>query len=129
MERSLSLGSKRAEIKIKAELENLSTIADFIEKTMKEFGIPEHIFAVQTAVDEACSNVMLYGYPDGAGDITIDCEAENGVLTITIKDKGIPFDPGRVPPTRPGVGPGTPAYRRTGYIFPEDINGRGGLQL
>ena len=92
------MNSKRAELKVKAIIENLSFIGDFIEKTMKEFGITEHIYAVQTAVDEACSNVMLYGYPDETGDITIECEAEDGVLTITIKDKGIPFDPGRVPP-------------------------------
>ncbi|MFC1925409.1 ATP-binding protein [Chloroflexota bacterium] len=85
-------------MKVKAKLENLSAIADFLDETMEEFGIPEHTYAVKTAVDEACSNVMLYGYPEGEGDIDITCEVGNGVLTITIRDKGLSFDPDKVPP-------------------------------
>ena len=90
--------SKHFELKIDAKLENLSVVADFIASTMRKLGIPESVYGVQTAVDEACTNIMKHAYADAEGIITISCELEGADFVITIRDKGRPFDPSSVPP-------------------------------
>lgn len=90
--------SRRFEIKIDSNLENLSVIADFVAKTMRQLGIEEHIYEVQTAVDEACTNVIEYAYADREGVITISCELQGEDFVISIMDNGKPFDPTSVPP-------------------------------
>jgi len=80
-------------LKIDSRLENLAVIADFIATTMAQLGIEESIFEIQTAVDEACTNIMKYAYEEGKGIINISCELRDNDFVITIRDKGKPFDP------------------------------------
>ena len=86
------------ELEIDAELGNLSVIADSIATAMRQLGIEEGIFEVQTAVDEACTNIIQYAYRGKGGSIAICCEPQDDDLVITIKDRGKPFDPSSVPP-------------------------------
>ena len=90
--------SNQFELKIDSELENLSVIADFIATTMKQLGIEEGVNEVQTAVDEACTNIMKYAYSGGGGIITISCELQDNDFVTTIRDSGRPLDPSAVPP-------------------------------
>lgn len=48
-------------------------------------------------MEEACTNIIKYAYPSGTGKITISCELLDNSLVITIRDKGVPFDPASVP--------------------------------
>lgn len=64
---------------------------------MSQLGIETAVFEVQTAVDEACTNIMKYAYSEEGGIITITCELQVNDLVVTIKDKGKPFDPYSVP--------------------------------
>jgi serine/threonine-protein kinase RsbW len=51
-------------------------------------------YQVETAVDEACSNIIEHAYGgEDRGDIQIECISNPGKLTIIIKDQGKPFDP------------------------------------
>ncbi len=87
-----------AKLTVRADLGSLATIADFLA-TVLEGSADEVIFSVQLAVDEACSNTILYGYPDGeAGSITIACTVEDDLIRVTIIDDGIAFDPLTAPP-------------------------------
>jgi serine/threonine-protein kinase RsbW len=86
------------ELEIDGKLENLSVIADFIATAMRQIGAEESIFEVQTAVDEACTNIIQHGYSGKGGIITISCELQDDDLVVTIRDRGTPFDPGSVPP-------------------------------
>ncbi|MBA7656011.1 hypothetical protein ES703_63924 [subsurface metagenome] len=52
------MNSNQLELQIEAKPENLSVIADFIATTTRQFGTEQDMFEVQTAVDEACTNVM-----------------------------------------------------------------------
>ena len=89
-----------AELTVRAKLPALAAIADFLEETLAESG-DEMVFAVQLAVDEACSNTILYGYPAGeAGTITLTCSVDADAVLVTITDDGIPFDPLTAPPPR-----------------------------
>jgi anti-sigma regulatory factor (Ser/Thr protein kinase) len=87
------------ELKIEGILENLSLIGDFIGDTMRGFGLDEHkTFDVQLAVDEACTNIIEYGYANEGGMIDIACQRRGDEIIVVIKDRGKPFDPTSVQP-------------------------------
>lgn len=87
----------RFELEIESKLENLAVIADFIADSMREFGLADpKIFEIQMAVDEACTNIINYGYT--VGMINISCWRRDEDVIVVIKDRGKPFDPTSVPP-------------------------------
>jgi serine/threonine-protein kinase RsbW len=88
----------RFELEIEGKLENLSVIGDFIADSMRNFGLDaQKIFDVQMAVDEACTNIINYGYTAEVGMITISCRRRDEDVMVVIKDTGKPFDPTSVP--------------------------------
>jgi len=90
---------KRFELKVDSKLESLSIISDFITKVMERVGSEARsIFEVQMAVDEACTNIIQYAYPEQKGVIALICELVDDEFVVTIRDKGEPFDPCSVPP-------------------------------
>lgn len=79
---------------VPASKEQLSVISEFIEDLMTGSGFDlQKIFEVQLAVEEACTNVVLYAYPEGNGSISIDALVGEDRLELAIADSGIPFDP------------------------------------
>jgi len=91
----------RFELEIEGKLENLSRIGEFVGNSMSDFGLEDRkIFEVQLAVDEACSNIINYGYTEteDVGVITIICSTKENEVKIVISDAGKPFDPTSVPP-------------------------------
>lgn len=89
----------RFELKIEGKLENLAIIGDFITNAMSEFGLDgQKIFGVQLAVDEACTNIIEYGYANEVGMIDIACQRRGEEIVVVIKDEGKPFDPTSVQP-------------------------------
>ncbi|MBN2187698.1 MAG: ATP-binding protein [Dehalococcoidia bacterium] len=86
------------ELKVDSKLENLSVIADFVATVMMQLGIEKGVYEVQTAVDEACTNIMKYAYSGKEGVIAISCELQGNDFIITIVDSGKPFDPNMIPP-------------------------------
>jgi anti-sigma regulatory factor (Ser/Thr protein kinase) len=84
----------RFELEIDGELENLAMIGDFIADSMREFGLDDRkVFEVQMAVDEACTNIIKYGYAGKKGTIEISCLKRDEDVVVVIKDTGKPFDP------------------------------------
>jgi serine/threonine-protein kinase RsbW len=65
---------------------------------MRQFGMEEGVLEVQTAVDEACTNIIKYAYSNQGGSIGVSCQLQGNDFTVTITDRGKPFDPGTVPP-------------------------------
>jgi len=89
----------RTDLKIEGKLENLSHIGDFICDSMREFGLStRRILDVQMAVDEACTNIIEYGYANEVGTIDIACQRKGKEIVVVIRDKGKPFDPSSVQP-------------------------------
>jgi anti-sigma regulatory factor (Ser/Thr protein kinase) len=87
-----------AELIVRADLSALEAIADFLAEALAGCS-DKLVFAVQLAVDEACSNTILYGYPDGeAGTITVACTVDDETVRVTITDDGVAFDPLTAPP-------------------------------
>lgn len=84
---------------VPGDVTNLRVIADFITQTVREAKLEEQdVFAIQMAVDEACTNVIEHAYACAPGDIHLTCQVKSGECVITIRDYGHPFDPEAVPP-------------------------------
>jgi serine/threonine-protein kinase RsbW len=73
----------------------LSEVSSLIQKASESAGLDEKCtYQVETAVDEACSNIIEHAYGgEDLGDIQIECYPLPGELKIIIKDQGKPFDP------------------------------------
>ncbi|WP_321421050.1 ATP-binding protein [uncultured Methanobacterium sp.] len=84
-------------LQVKADLENLSIIADFTTESASKLGLNEKsAFQLQLAVDEAASNIILHGYTHRTGPIQLTICKENNNIIIMIEDRGEPFNPLKV---------------------------------
>ncbi len=79
--------------------QSLEPVSKFIIHQAKKAGFSENeIYAIQTAVDEACSNIIDHAYGgEDQGDIKITTHIIEEGLQIVIKDEGEPFEPDDVP--------------------------------
>ncbi|MBN2044733.1 MAG: ATP-binding protein [Anaerolineales bacterium] len=84
---------------------SLAEISDFIAENTKLAGFDEkETYAVQLAVDEACSNIIEHSYGEElAGEIECDCQSSETGITIVLKDSGKPFSPEDVPELEVGI--------------------------
>ena len=79
--------------------ESLSAIRDFVVDIARGVGFQDFdLYAVELAVDEACSNIIEHAYGgENKGDIELTCSSTDQSLVIILKDQGKPFDPSIVP--------------------------------
>jgi serine/threonine-protein kinase RsbW len=78
----------------------LADIREYVGQSAKNAGFNEKdIYAVELAVDEACSNIIEHAYGgEDKGEIECTCDVQkNGDLVVHLKDHGHPFDPVDVP--------------------------------
>lgn len=75
--------------------ENLVKISEFIRDAAQEAGLDNFAtYSVETAVEEACSNIIEHAYGgEGRGDIECCCSVEESGLVIQLRDHGKPFKP------------------------------------
>lgn len=75
--------------------DSLSQISEFVQQAARDAGLQDFaLYAVETAVDEACSNIIEHAYGgENRGDIHCTCEINDEGLTIILIDHGRPFDP------------------------------------
>jgi anti-sigma regulatory factor (Ser/Thr protein kinase) len=84
---------------VTSELNKLEAIARFVADATSAMGMDDDtIYAMQLAVDEACTNVVDYAYQGRGGQpVSIECRDEGGCCIVVIRDQGRPFNPARVP--------------------------------
>ena len=78
-----------------AHFDQLDAIREYVGKFARSRGLVDRdVYAVQLAVDEACSNIIEHAY-EGIhdGQIEVSCEDHRGRLTVSLLDWGKPFDP------------------------------------
>ncbi|HZW05046.1 MAG TPA: ATP-binding protein [Anaerolineaceae bacterium] len=75
--------------------ESLAAIGDFFRQAAQEFGLDScAAYAVETAVDEACSNIIEHAYGgEDIGSIKCSYQFQGDRLVITLQDTGKPFEP------------------------------------
>lgn len=89
----------RFELKVEANLENLAVISGFVAEAIKRAKVDAIVIPrVLLAVDEACTKIALYAYPERKGYIHLICWLNHDDFVISIEDKGKPFNPCSVPP-------------------------------
>ena len=79
--------------------ESLTAIRDFVVEIAKGAGFQDFdLYAVELAVDEACSNIIEHAYGgENKGDIELTCVTTDRGLVIILKDRGVPFNPSIIP--------------------------------
>jgi len=79
--------------------DSLPAIAEFAGSAAEAAGLdPPTVYAIQLAIDEACSNIIEHAYGgEGVGDIQFTCEVGGARLRFTLRDTGKPFDPSAIP--------------------------------
>jgi serine/threonine-protein kinase RsbW len=82
-----------------AQLENLPKIRAFVKECCTTTDLDSNsAYDLVLAVDEICTNIATHGYKGlEPGMITVRFKAGKDRVTITISDKGHPFDPGNAP--------------------------------
>ena len=78
---------------------SLELISKFIVTQAQQAGFePKDVYAIQTAVDEACSNIIDHAYGgEDLGNIVIKVKETDSAIHIILKDKGKEFAPDDVP--------------------------------
>ncbi len=89
-----------ATAKFSGRFESLAGIRKFVNEAASKAGFNDKdIYAVELAVDEACSNIIEHAYGgEGNGEIICTCNDLSNALEIIIKDNGVPFDPNQIDP-------------------------------
>jgi serine/threonine-protein kinase RsbW len=79
--------------------ENLAKISEFVVKAARAAGLNEEaVYAVDLAVDEACTNIIEHAYGgEGQGIIHCTCAVIADGLKIVLQDFGQPFNPAEIP--------------------------------
>jgi len=87
------------ELCVASSFRNLGQIAEFISERARLSGMDEdQVFAVQMAVDEACTNSMEHAYAGcETGQVRVCCYLEDDDFVVCVTDYGAPFDPTTVP--------------------------------
>jgi serine/threonine-protein kinase RsbW len=83
---------------VPSSTENLVMIREFVTSIGEQAGLPPaEIMKLETAVDEACSNVIEHAYgSDVTKEVSVRATLDDQILEITVTDTGIGFDPSTV---------------------------------
>ncbi|MEL7645695.1 MAG: ATP-binding protein [Anaerolineaceae bacterium] len=82
-----------------ANYEALAAINEFIVAEASALGFsPRELYAIELSVNEAAANIIDHSYcGEDLGTIEISSEVRQDCFTITLKDRGAPFDPDEIP--------------------------------
>jgi anti-sigma regulatory factor (Ser/Thr protein kinase) len=80
---------------LKSSLAELSTLCEKLESIGETLGLSRRcLFEVNLALDELFTNIISYGFADQSEHIIQVCiSADDNVLTVVLKDDGMPFNP------------------------------------
>jgi anti-sigma regulatory factor (Ser/Thr protein kinase) len=80
---------------IKADLDNLGRVRDFIEASVEATGLTQECAGeLLLAVDEAVSNIIMHGFAASTdGNIEVEVAQQPDALLVHIRDNAPLFDP------------------------------------
>jgi anti-sigma regulatory factor (Ser/Thr protein kinase) len=84
-----------SKLRLPANLKSFETFRTFIlQELERENGSEELVHRVDLAIEEVLVNSISYAYPNGEGEIEVECFYEGpGEFLVTVKDWGVPFNP------------------------------------
>ncbi len=85
------------DLSVKASLENLQVIRQYIDQVGALLGVNERALGdLRLAVDEAVTNVIVHGYGDLDGKVELHMEGDGDTVIIRIRDQAKTFDSSHV---------------------------------
>ncbi len=87
--------SEQGTLCVPAQPAYLALVGDMVRRLGLRAGLSdEQCHDLEVAVDEACTNVVRYAFPEqAAGEMTVICSPSDRGLEVSIIDRGKPFDP------------------------------------
>lgn len=86
------------ELCVDSNLTHLAAISEFVADGARQAGLSEDaVFAVQMAIDEACTNSIVHAYKGRHGEVRVCSWTEGDDYVVRVTDFGEPFDPDAVP--------------------------------
>ena len=86
---------------VPSAIESLAAVRDFVAASAAALGIPDHdAHHFQLAAEEACTNIIHHGVAGLRGAdsaILLELTSHATGWTLTIRDRGRPFDPASLP--------------------------------
>ncbi len=81
-------------ISVQATTENLDTVIGFVDEFLEEHGCPMKTqMLIDLCVEEMYINIANYAYGDDTGEAEIEVSENGGEVSITMKDRGVPYNP------------------------------------
>ena len=81
-------------LKIKAIVENLGIVTDFLNEQLEGTGCPMKTqMQIELAVEEIFVNIAHYAYAPETGMAVISMDISDGRAVMTFEDSGMPYDP------------------------------------
>jgi len=82
-------------IQVRNDVAELERLNQFLAAFWASNELPEDaIFDFNLALEEVFANVVLYGFQDGGEhEVDIALESQNGMVSLTVEDEGVPFNP------------------------------------
>ena len=72
------------------DIQQIPTLAEWVDT----LGLPEELnMPINLALEEAVTNVMLYAYQGGTGQVLVEAHTSPEQVIFTISDSGVAFDP------------------------------------
>ncbi len=84
------------EITLEARVENIDRVTAFIDAALEELGCSMRSqMQIDVAIDEIFGNIARYAYTPAVGQATVQISYEpaSGMVALTFRDQGIPYDP------------------------------------
>lgn len=93
-------------LSVAISLSDIPGAAAALETFAREHGIAAEVAAkLVLALDEVLTNIVSYGYPDGGRHgIAVHARLDGGLISLSVRDGGKPFDPLALPPPDTGLG-------------------------
>ncbi|MEJ2207520.1 MAG: ATP-binding protein [Anaerolineae bacterium] len=87
-----------AELSLWAEPSDLVDIRHFVQQAGHDLGLDDAaIYALELAVDEACTNVIMHAYEGRGGRLELHIDIVDDHIEVVIRDWGQTFDPSAIP--------------------------------
>jgi serine/threonine-protein kinase RsbW len=87
-----------AELSLWAEPSDLVDIRHFVEETGHDLGLDNSsVYALELAIDEACTNVIMHAYEGRGGRLELRIDVVDDRVEVMIRDWGQTFDPNAIP--------------------------------
>ena len=84
---------------LRTALSELARLTTWLQHIARNAQLDDDMtFALQLCLEEVVANIVMYGGAPEAAPIAIEIAHSAGIITATVADSALPFDPTQVPP-------------------------------